>query len=52
MQEGLAADRAEQPYGLLEWTSGPIIHGVRGIDRVTYAGSNKPSATIEGETVR
>ena len=45
----MTADWAELPYALLKKVSGRIINEVRGINRVTYAVSSKPPATIEWE---
>ena len=45
----MTADWAELPYALFKKVSGRIINEVRGINRVTYDVSSKPTATIEWE---
>ena len=45
----MTADWAELPYGLLKKVSSRIINDVRGFNRVVYAISGKPPATLEWE---
>jgi len=47
--DGMTADWAHLPYGLLASISNDIINRVRGINRVVYDISSKPPATIEWE---
>jgi GMP synthase (glutamine-hydrolysing) len=47
--DGMTADWAHLPYGLLAKISNDIINRVRGINRVVYDISSKPPATIEWE---
>jgi GMP synthase (glutamine-hydrolysing) len=47
--DGMTADWAPLPYGVLGRMSNRIINEVRGINRVVYDISSKPPATIEWE---
>ena len=47
--DGMTADWAKIPYGILEDISNKIINEVRGINRVVFDISSKPPATIEWE---
>jgi len=47
--DGMTADWAHLPYGLLGSISNDIINRVKGINRVVYDISSKPPATIEWE---
>ncbi len=47
--DGMTADWAKIPYGILEDISNRIINEVRGINRVVLDISSKPPATIEWE---
>ena len=47
--DGMTADWAKIPNGLLEKVSNRIINEVRGVNRVVYDISQKPPATIEYE---
>jgi GMP synthase (glutamine-hydrolysing) len=47
--DGMTADWAELPAGLLSTVSNRIINEVRGINRVVYDVSSKPPSTIEWE---
>jgi len=47
--DGMTADWAHIPYGVLASISNEIINKVKGINRVVYDISSKPPATIEWE---
>jgi GMP synthase (glutamine-hydrolysing) len=47
--DGMTADWAHIPYGVLAAISNDIINNVKGINRVVYDISSKPPATIEWE---
>ncbi|MBC8424456.1 GMP synthase (glutamine-hydrolyzing), partial [bacterium] len=48
-QDGMTADWARIPDGVLARVSNRIINEVRGINRVVYDVSSKPPSTIEWE---
>jgi GMP synthase (glutamine-hydrolysing) len=47
--DGMTADWARIPYGVLETVSVRIINEVKGINRIVYDVSTKPPSTIEWE---
>jgi GMP synthase (glutamine-hydrolysing) len=47
--DGMTADWAEIPRGVLAQVSNRIINEVKGINRVVYDISSKPPSTIEWE---
>jgi GMP synthase (glutamine-hydrolysing) len=47
--DGMTADWARLPWGVLAKASARIINSVRGVNRVAYDVSSKPPATIEWE---
>ena len=47
--DGMTADWVPLPYDSLAKVSNDIINKVRGVNRVVYAVSSKPPATIEWE---
>jgi len=48
-RDGMTADWAKLPDGLLRAVSGRIINEVKGINRVVYDVSSKPPSTVEWE---